>query len=66
MDEIDFATDLVSRETDCLIDECRRMANSPNETKGECAMCGEEIPEARQKAVPGCTLCVDCKRKTEG
>ncbi len=66
MDEIDFANDLVIRETDFLIDECRKLANSPNESRGDCLNCGEEIPEARQKAVPGCTLCVDCKRKCEG
>ena len=26
----------------------------------ECADCGEEIPEARRKALPGVKLCVDC------
>lgn len=26
----------------------------------ECEACGNEIPEARQKAVQGCTLCIAC------
>jgi phage/conjugal plasmid C-4 type zinc finger TraR family protein len=31
----------------------------------ECAECGEEIPEARRRAIPGVTLCVHCKQKSE-
>jgi len=26
-----------------------------------CVECGEEIPEARQKLVPGCQHCIECK-----
>jgi len=26
-----------------------------------CVECGEELPEARRKAYPGCTMCVDCQ-----
>jgi len=31
----------------------------------ECEECGDEIPEARRKAVPGCQLCVFCQEKLE-
>jgi phage/conjugal plasmid C-4 type zinc finger TraR family protein len=31
----------------------------------ECEECGDEIPEARRIAVPGCKLCVFCKEKQE-
>ena len=31
----------------------------------ECEECGDEIPEARRKAVPGCQLCVFCQEKHE-
>ena len=31
----------------------------------DCRGCGEEIPEARVKARPGTTLCVDCQQKRE-
>jgi DnaK suppressor protein len=32
---------------------------------GICEMCGEEISEARLKARPVTTLCIECKRKQE-
>ena len=31
----------------------------------ECEECGDEIPEARRQAVPGCQLCVFCQEKLE-
>ena len=31
----------------------------------ECEECGDEIPLARRKAVPGCQLCVFCQEKHE-
>ncbi|MGH8457081.1 MAG: TraR/DksA C4-type zinc finger protein [Stenotrophobium sp.] len=31
----------------------------------ECQECGEEIPEARRRAAPGCRLCIVCARKSE-
>lgn len=31
----------------------------------ECAECGEEISEARRKAVPGVQLCIYCKERSE-
>lgn len=30
-----------------------------------CNECGEEIPEARQKALKGCTTCIDCQTLSE-
>jgi phage/conjugal plasmid C-4 type zinc finger TraR family protein len=30
-----------------------------------CSRCGEPIPEARQKAIPGVTLCVDCQTELD-
>lgn len=27
----------------------------------ECDSCGDDIPEARRQAVPGCRFCVDCQ-----
>lgn len=35
------------------------------ESKSHCAECGEKIPEARQKAVPGVFLCVTCQSDLE-
>ncbi|WP_036997022.1 TraR/DksA C4-type zinc finger protein [Metapseudomonas resinovorans] len=31
------------------------------ESAEDCDSCGDEIPEARRLAVPGCRLCVDCQ-----
>jgi len=36
-----------------------------NGTYGICELCGEEISEARLKARPVTTLCIDCKTKQE-
>lgn len=30
-----------------------------------CDACGEEIPEARQKAIQGCKTCIDCQTLAE-
>ncbi|MBI3534318.1 MAG: TraR/DksA family transcriptional regulator [Deltaproteobacteria bacterium] len=32
---------------------------------GECERCGDEISEARMKAYPSTTLCIQCKTETE-
>lgn len=31
----------------------------------ECIECGEPIPPARQQAVPGVTMCIDCANLSE-
>ncbi|MCA9668680.1 MAG: DksA/TraR family C4-type zinc finger protein [Myxococcales bacterium] len=31
----------------------------------ECADCGEAIPEARRRAVPGVRLCVSCQQEAD-
>ena len=36
------------------------------ESLSDCAECGQEIPEARRKAVPGVKLCVDCQQERDG
>ncbi|MCG8635432.1 MAG: TraR/DksA C4-type zinc finger protein [Desulfobacterales bacterium] len=35
------------------------------ESRTECEDCGEDIPEARRKAVPGCVRCVNCESLNE-
>lgn len=35
------------------------------QSAAECQGCGGEIPEARQKAIPGVELCVDCQQTRE-
>jgi phage/conjugal plasmid C-4 type zinc finger TraR family protein len=44
----------------------RKMAKQALEpSASECEECGEEIPEARQKLVPGVKLCVFCQELSE-
>lgn len=31
------------------------------ESATECDSCGDDIPEARRQAVPGCRFCVSCQ-----
>lgn len=35
------------------------------ESLGECEECGEGIPEARRKAVPGVRLCLNCQEASD-
>jgi len=35
------------------------------ESLSECADCGDPIPEARRRAVPGVTLCITCQTQAD-
>ena len=52
---------------DTVNDEIHRARR--NVPQGEsllyCEECGEEIPEARRKAMPGVRLCVDCQEEAD-
>ena len=44
----------------------RQLAKQAQEPSAEeCEECGDEIPEARRLAMPGCKLCIFCKEKQE-
>lgn len=44
----------------------RQLAKQATEESAEyCEDCGDEIPEARRLAVPGCQRCVFCQEKAE-
>lgn len=43
----------------------RMRARQGGESLTECADCGEPIPEARRKAVPGVTLCIACQTESD-
>ncbi|WP_417263580.1 DksA/TraR family C4-type zinc finger protein [Celeribacter sp.] len=52
-----------------ISDELARMKHhrAPvGESFTECAECGEDIPEARRKAIPGVKLCIDCQQERDG
>ena len=68
MDVIDIANERVQREIDGLLAarwEMARMAEENAIAATECAECGEIIPEARRRAIPGVRLCVDCAAASE-
>jgi phage/conjugal plasmid C-4 type zinc finger TraR family protein len=46
-----------------LLEHHRRQPHGPG--ADECEFCGEEIPEARKKAQPSCTTCIECQTKLE-
>jgi phage/conjugal plasmid C-4 type zinc finger TraR family protein len=44
----------------------RARARMPRgESEAFCAECGEPIPEARRRAVPGVRLCIACQREMD-
>jgi len=47
----------------------RNVANAINRPIGAseffCLSCGEELPEARRRALPGVSVCVTCKELSE-
>lgn len=49
---------------DALADQQRR-AVLPRKVSAARCDCGEPIPEARRKALPGVTTCVSCQRDIE-
>ncbi|EDQ2432696.1 hypothetical protein NU34_004085 [Salmonella enterica subsp. enterica] len=40
-------------------------ANRDAVSATHCEECSEPLPEARRKAYPGCTMCVDCQGEME-
>lgn len=52
---------------DSIADEVRRAReNLPRgESRLFCEECGEPIPEARRKALPGVRLCVSCQEESD-
>ena len=57
MDDVDLAGDRIEIEMGRLL---AAFQPATGESLSECEACGNDIPEARQKAVQGCTLCIAC------
>ena len=49
---------------DAVLSARARMPAGPGET--HCVECGEEIPEARRRAMPGARACVACQSARDG
>ncbi|MCC7484556.1 MAG: TraR/DksA family transcriptional regulator [Burkholderiales bacterium] len=64
MDLYDRATELETLQREHAI--AAQRARAPHgESASECERCGEEIPDARRQAVPGCTRCTECESLRE-
>lgn len=68
-DDVDRASE---REAELLADALRdqaRRAGLAGKTVADsaewCERCGDEIPQARRVAVPGCMYCVACQARAE-
>ena len=61
-DDVDLAGDRIEIEMERLL---AAFQPATGESLTECEACGNDIPEARQKAVQGCTLCIACAEVLE-
>lgn len=71
-DEVDIANEYLEREMSNALDGIRGSLSSMSNGEGllpagqrRCKECDELISEARIRAVPGATLCVDCMNERE-
>ena len=56
-DDVDLAGDRIEIEMGRLL---AAFQPATGESLTECEACGNDIPEARQKAVDGCRTCFEC------
>jgi phage/conjugal plasmid C-4 type zinc finger TraR family protein len=68
-DDIDRACEREEElRSDALRDQARRaglLNKTVADSATECEDCGEEIPLARRRAVPGCKTCITCQQRVE-
>lgn len=65
MDECDLGSLMADKYMKDSLAGCRRQIPTGAVSKTHCEDCGEPIPEARRKAMPGCTRCVECASEFE-
>ena len=63
MDDIDQANDLAAAEVESAIQT--RVKYDNYNGADDCVICGEEIPEARRKALPSANRCISCQSASE-
>lgn len=64
MDIADRASDREMADREFAL-AAQRAQHSTRRSSSHCHGCSEPIPTARQQAVPGVTLCVDCQSEQE-
>ena len=60
-----FTLRIRDRERKLIVKIKEALERIDNKTYGLCEECGEDISEARLKARPVTTLCIDCKKRQE-
>lgn len=67
-DVFDRASELEAQQREAALEEARyrRRLEQSRPSAEECRVCGERIPLARRKAVPGVQTCVHCQAELEG
>lgn len=63
-DELDITADRMEAELQSILAH-RKAQQATEASLSECEECGADIPIARQEAIKGCRLCIDCQSKTE-
>ena len=65
-DDLDRAAQYAQKELAYRLAGVRSGANNgEKQSLAECADCGDDIPDARRLAAPGCTRCVACQTEHE-
>ncbi|MDM3294440.1 TraR/DksA family transcriptional regulator [Citrobacter sp. Cc139] len=62
-DIVDNASTLEDLQRDAALSMHRLNHSAVSAT--HCEECGDNLPEARRKAYPGCTMCVECQSNME-
>lgn len=64
-DDVDVMQDVQERLTGLVIDRVRQRLSANCVSAAVCGACGGPVPTARQRALPGVTVCVDCQQARE-
>jgi phage/conjugal plasmid C-4 type zinc finger TraR family protein len=61
MDALDRAADYAEKQRQAAIKQITNRPRPTTASAAACQDCGDPIPAARQKAVPGCSRCTLCQ-----
>jgi phage/conjugal plasmid C-4 type zinc finger TraR family protein len=64
-DDADRASELAQTAVDHAVRQIKSKALTHLDSADECVECGNLIPSARQLAIPGVQLCIECARCAE-
>lgn len=65
MDECDMASAAADKYLKHTLADQKARVHSSRASRKDCLDCGENIPEARRKAVQGCLRCIQCETEFE-